>query len=637
MDYQIKDLNKILKKYWNYNQFRYPQKEIILELLEGNDILALMPTGGGKSVCFQIPALIKSGICIVVSPLLSLIKDQIEKLWSQGIKAASISSSMSNREIDIVLDNCIYGNIKLLYISPERIRSQLFIERFKKMDVNLIAVDEAHCISQWGYDFRPSYLKITELRTLKPDVNIIALTASANKSTRLDIIEKLNFKSYKEFKISFRRDNIIYQAQKAENKNYELVRLLKGKNSSIIIYTDTRKKTKEIFEYLRYHKINADFYHAGMDIKERERKQKSWTNEKIKIIITTKAFGMGIDKSNVRYVIHMSPPATIEDYYQESGRAGRDQKNSEAIIFYNESDIYELKNKLEKKYPRIEYIKNIYNKIGNYLNIAFGSGKMISYNFDLDNFINIYKFNYFEAYNAIKILERQGFLKFNFNEDSTQDKILIKISPNELYRYRINNKYHDKVIETILRLYGGEIFIDFCKISKTSISKKNNLRIEEIKRILNQLHKQEIIDYKPKSDLEQITFIIPRENNNYITLKSNDLKKRKNIEKKKLDSIINYLENGFRCRTQIILEYFDEIDYEKCNKCDNCKKNNLTNIDINYEKEIIQCIKDKISDPNEIINKVDPKQEDLVIKSMRLLLKKEKIQIHNNKLYSIDS
>ena len=625
------DLLKKLKQYWHYDKFRYCQEEIITEVLKKNDVLTLLPTGAGKSICFQLPAIIKPGICIVISPLLALIKDQIEKLINQGIKAVYVSSSMSIKEIDIILDNCIYGNMKLLYISPERINSQLFIERFKKMNVNLLAVDEAHCISEWGYDFRPSYLQIFKLRELKPGTNIIALTASATKEVRKDIIQKLELNNVKEFKISFKRDNITYLIRKVENKNAELALLLKKVNEPTIVYTYTRKNTKETASFLKYHGIKAIFYHAGLSHKEREEIQKKWTEEKVKIIIATKAFGMGIDKSNVRLVIHISPPLTLEDYYQESGRAGRDNKQSHAILLFNEADIFIIKEKLEKKYPKIDFIKSTYLKIANYLNMAIGSGKMVTYNFDLDEFVDIYKLNIIETYNTIKILERHDILKFNSKDIDTEDKLFIKCSPEEIYKYRIQNEYHNKVIEIILRLYGGELFSEFCKISKINIARKSNIDILDIIRILNQLHKKDIIEYKPKSESETITFLEARVRNiNSLPLNINEIKKRKKIDIKKAESIINYLKNKYRCKSQILLEYFDEVSYEKCGKCDNCKKESI-NDNQKIETMIIKCIKTKIDTFNKIVETIDPYEKDMIISILRKMMKDEIIEFKDRR------
>ncbi|MCP3659534.1 MAG: RecQ family ATP-dependent DNA helicase [Bacteroidetes bacterium] len=637
-------LNKTLKQYWGYESFKYPQKEVIEELLKNQDILVRMPTGGGKSICFQLPALLKPGISLVISPLLALIKDQIERLWQQGIKAISISSKMSNREIDIALDNCIYGDIKLLYISPERIESNLFIERFKKMDVNTIAVDEAHCISEWGYDFRPSYLNISKLREIKPQSNLIALTASATKNVKKDIIEKLELKNHKEFNISLERKNIFYQVINTDNKNFDLIRILSDNknlndnsfslsNGCIIIYTNTRKKTFEISQFLKSNNINSDFYHAGLDLKAREQKQKSWIKEKNKIIIATNAFGMGIDKSNVRLVLHYDPPLYLESFYQESGRAGRDNLLSKSILLYNDSDIYEMKNKLIKKYPTLEFIKDIYIKIFNCLNIAIGSGEMTTYSFDLDNFVNKYNLSYIETYNVLKLLESQNLIYFNFKEDKTQDKVKINISPNCLYNYRINNKNHNTILEPLLRIYGGDVFNEYCKISKILIASKSNLQIEEVKRILFQLQKREIIDYKPKINSETITFIHPRIKNLSSYIKIKELKKRKSIDQEKLNAMITFIENNLRCRNQIILEYFDQDAYQKCNLCDNCLKQH--DEENNYKDMIYECLKNNKNTLNEIITDINPQEKKLIISDLRDLMKEEKIIFKNSTYFEI--
>ncbi len=689
---EVANLNPkdLLKKYWGYDNFRHPQKEIIDATLNNDtkpetvkpflsdtildkridvdveikkktqssksDILVLMPTGMGKSICFQIPILAKPGIGIVISPLIALIHDQVKGLIAKGIKATYISSSLTKSQIDTVLDNCIYGNYKFLYIAPERISSLLFLERYKKMNINFITVDEAHCISQWGYDFRPSYLKISDLRIFKPNIPIIALTATATPEVRVDIIDKLKLNNIKNFKVSCKRDNIVYNVIRADNKKYEIRIVLESASSFIsttelnkkndieikketvsqilqngqfpaIVYTNTRKDAEELSLYLKYYGIRNVYYHAGLETKDREKIQDKWTKEEVKVIIATKAFGLGIDKSNVRFVIHYSPPSSIEDYYQESGRAGRDNKLAHSILFYNETDIYEIKRQIYTKYPKIEYIKNIYYKISNFLNIPIGDGYGSSYKFNLKNFVITYKLKYSETLSAIKILEQNEIVKYDNGNKKYSDKITIIISPNNLYNYRIKNSYHNKVIEVFLRLYSGEFFYNFCDISLSAISKFANLPVIDVKKILICLDKLKIIDYKQKSHNETITYLVSRANSPTINVKN--LLLRKETELRKAEVAENYVKNQTRCRQQIILDYFGETDYFVCKKCDNCVD---IETNISYRKAILKILKQHPQKHDlktfiDILKPANTDQKKMILQTLRDLIKEQIVKL----------
>ncbi len=653
----------ILKKYWHHDNFRYPQKEIIDTALNNNtkrkdtisptsDILVLMPTGMGKSICFQIPILAKPGIGIVVSPLIALINDQVQRLVAKGIKATYVSSALTKNQIDTSLDNCIYGNYKFLYIAPERISSPLFLERYKKMNVNFIAIDEAHCISQWGYDFRPSYLKISDLRIFKPNVPIIALTATATPKVSLDIIDKLKLNNIKNFKVSCKRDNIVYNVIKADNKKYEIRKVLESKNTFIpnaplnikndieikkerssqmlqngqfpaIVYTNTRKDAEELSLYLKSYGIRNMYYHAGLETNDRQKIQDKWTKEEVKIIIATKAFGLGIDKSNVRFVIHHSPPSHIEDYYQESGRAGRDSKLAHSILFYNEADICEIKRQIHTKYPKIEYIKNIYYKISNFLNIPIGDGYGNSYKFNLKNFAITYKLKYSESLSAIKILEQNKIVKYDDGNKQYADKITIIISPNSLYNYRIKNSYHNKVIEVFLRLYSGELFYNFCDISVSAISKFANISIIDVKKILISLDKLKVINYKPRSHNATITYLVSRANSPTIDVKR--LLLRKQTELKKAEVAEKYVKNKTRCRQQMIIDYFGETHYSLCEKCDNCVD---IKINVSCRKAILKILKQHPQQHDlktfiDILKPANTYDKDLILQTLRDLVKEQ--------------
>jgi ATP-dependent DNA helicase RecQ len=403
----------ILKEYFGFNEFRTPQEEIIQAVLDGKDTLALLPTGGGKSVCFQVPGLMQDGICIVVSPLIALMKDQVFQLKNKNIKAAAIFSGLSYHEIDVILDNCQFGYYKFLYVSPERLKTELFIERFKRMKVNLIAVDEAHCVSQWGYDFRPPYLEIAAIRKYHPDVPLLALTASATPVVQKDIIEKLALKKYAVFKKSFIRENLSFVVRREEAKYPKLIEIINKLKGSGIVYVRNRNKTKDIAEYLQQHAVSADFYHAGLKLNERSVKQDNWVKNKTQVIVCTNAFGMGIDKSDVRFVIHMDVPESLEAYYQEAGRAGRDGKLSYAALLFNQPDIDKLQERIDQKFPPVELIKNVYNAVCNHLSIAVESGKMQTHNFDIMYFSRQFNLDAAAVYNSLKILEQENYIQLS--------------------------------------------------------------------------------------------------------------------------------------------------------------------------------------------------------------------------------
>ena len=472
------------------------QEEIINSVLQGNDTLALLPTGGGKSICFQIPALVNEGICLVISPLIALMKDQVANLKKRGIKAAAVYSGMHYNEIDLVLDNCAHGDIKFLYLSPERLSSETIRLRLKKMKVNLIAVDEAHCISQWGYDFRPPYLKIVEIRDMFPKTPVLALTATATADVVTDIQKQLEFKKENVFRKSFERKNLAYAVIHEEDKFNRLLRIISKVNGPGIIYARSRRKARDISDFLNNNKIASDYYHAGLDAKTRDARQSAWMAGAKRVMVATNAFGMGIDKADVRLVVHFDLPDTLEAYFQEAGRAGRDDRRAFAILLYNNADIIDAQHNLEGSFPPVDEIKNVYQCLGNYYNLAIGSGKDASFNFDITHFATTYNLKPLTVFNSVKFLEKEGYLMTTdaMYQSST---LHLKVDKETLYRFQVENKMYDSFIKIILRSYGG-IFGDFVKVSETEIASRANVTKKQTSEYLANLDKLGVLSYVPQ-------------------------------------------------------------------------------------------------------------------------------------------
>lgn len=585
------NINAILKKYWGFDEFRSLQQEIIQAVLDGKDTLALLPTGGGKSICFQIPALAKDGICIVVSPLIALMKDQVNNLRKKGIKAAAIFSGMNYREIDITLDNCIYGNFKFLYISPERLQTELFLERVKKMNVNLIAVDEAHCISQWGYDFRPSYLQISGIRELFPHVPVLALTATATEEVVKDIQDKLLFNKFlKNSKLpspvsrrggkgevsgnvirkSFFRPNLSYSVLQSDDKLNKLLRIILRINGSGIVYVRNRKKAQQISTYLSEHNIYSTFYHAGLDGKLRDKRQQDWAENKIKVMVCTNAFGMGIDKPDVRFVIHMDIPDSPEAYFQESGRAGRDEKKAYAIILYHKPDVDALQEQLRLSFPPIDIIKNTYRALGNFFQLAIGSGKDQTFLINLYDFCQNYQLDVLTTYNALKILERAAYLSLS---DSVYmpSRIHFNASKEDLFKFQVSHSNYEIIIKTILRTYSG-VFDEYIKINEADIAQKCGITIEQLNEMLTSIAKSELISYIPQSDSPRLTFLQARIGHQYLIISKDIYENRKKNYEYRINAMIKYVSTTDECRSQFLLSYFNERKTSACGICDICKE-----------------------------------------------------------------
>lgn len=562
-------IHEILQRYWGYTSFRPGQEEAIRSVLAGRDTLLLLPTGGGKSVCFQVPALASGKICIVVTPLIALMKDQVDQLKKRGIKAAAIHTGMTRREIDIVLDNCIYGGISFLYVSPERLATDVMIERTKKMKVGLLAIDEAHCISQWGYDFRPAYLKIPDFRMLLPGVPVMALTATATAEVEADILDKLSMREVGVFRQTFARSNLSYSVFKTETKEAKLLRLLSSVEGSAIIYVKTRKRTTLVAGWLMKQGIRAASYHAGLAPSERSGRQQEWIAGRIRVMVATNAFGMGIDKANVRMVIHWDLPESLEAYYQEAGRAGRDGLKAYAVALCNDHDLAQLHASILQKYPPPDFVKRVYQALANYYQIPVGGGYLASYGFDLDKFCATYDLARTETFHAIRFLEREGFVLLNEAFDSPS-RVKILVDKIALYDFQLRNFNYDPFIKRLLRFYGGEIFTSYVHISEETLAKSLKCPAEEIGKGLEFLAARNIIDYERRSDMPQIQLLTERYDASRLPIAAAAVKKRQEKDTAKTDAVVHYASHPGQCRSIMLLQYFGEKDATYCNICDHC-------------------------------------------------------------------
>lgn len=582
-------IHQILTRYWGFSSFRELQQEIIESVLEGNDVLGLMPTGGGKSLTFQVPALAREGICLVISPLIALMKDQVQNLLDKGIKAQAMYSGMTSHEMEVAFENCAYGNYKFLYLSPERINTRQFKEKLHLLNVNLIAVDEAHCISQWGYDFRPSYLRIAELRKLLPDVPVLALTATATPEVVDDIQEKLCFKKKNVFRKSFERTNLSYLVRNVEDKNKYLLRIINQSKGSGIVYTRNRKSTREIALFLVQQNIRADYYHAGLSNAVRNRKQEDWMSGRTRVIVATNAFGMGIDKADVRFVVHVEVPDSPEAYFQEAGRAGRDGKTAYAVLLFSPEDEIKIKTRLSKKFPPRKKIKEVYQALCNYCQVAIGEGKDMVFDFVLFDFCNKFKFDYTETYNSLKILEQEDYIQLTHEVDNPS-KLIFLVHRDELYKFQVANARFDAVIKLILRSYSG-LFNDYVRINEDEIAKRLNTSRETVYEILSALTKQKIINYIPAKKTPFVIFTTERLDNNALLISRENYDFKRRIYEKKLNAMLNYATAETLCRSVILLEYFGQKNPNRCGNCDYCKQRNELNIN-QYEMDgIVEQIK----------------------------------------------
>jgi len=605
---------EVLKKYWGYDEFRPLQEDIIKSVADenGKDTLGLLPTGGGKSIIFQVPGLAKEGMCIVVSPLIALMKDQVENLKKQNISAAAIYTGMSRQEIDLVIESAIKGKYKFLYLSPERLGTEKFLANIDRMKINLLAVDEAHCISQWGYDFRPSYLKISDIRQHLPKVKILALTATATPLVVEDIQNKLNFAQKNAFRKSFERKNLIYLVRKTEDKFGQLLKLTQNIQGTGVVYVRSRKLTEKIAGFLKENGISADFYHAGIDPKEKDRKQDDWKQDRTRIIVSTNAFGMGIDKSNVRFVIHIDLADSVEAYFQEAGRGGRDLKDAFAFLLFNEEDIINLKDTTDKSYPPKEVIKAVYEGLCNYLKIPVATGQNMSYEFTLSKFAQTYDFNALEVYSSLKFIQKEGYIEYT-DDIFVRSKIHILLSRDNLYKFQVENPKFDGFITFLLRTYSG-LFTDYVQVDEYLMAKQAKTEVETIFLHLNKLAELEVIDYVPKKNSPYITFLQERIHPKDFTIsKENyDFLKKRHIER--IDAVIDYVSRNDKCRSRLLLEYFGETNAPDCGRCDVChgKKAKQTHDIEEIKKNILLALAANPLNINELCHRFNMKESEAV-------------------------
>jgi ATP-dependent DNA helicase RecQ len=622
----------ILKKYWGFDNFRPLQEEIADNAINGFDVLALLPTGGGKSICFQVPGLIREGICIVVSPLIALMQDQVEQLQKRGVRAKAITSGMTYREIDITLDNAKFGGLDFLYTSPERLQTTLFIERFKLMKVGLIVVDEAHCISEWGHDFRPPYRKIADLRKIHPNVPFIALTATATDVVKTDIIEQLQLKKPQIFEASFKRDNISYEIYPSINKLkniQDVIHKFHGKTG--IIYCQTRKSVKDLAQFLINQNLKVGIYHGGMTSEDRSKMLSAWLNDQLLIMVATNAFGMGIDKPNVRYVAHYEFPANPEAYFQEAGRAGRDGLEARTFVFYEDQDIEYKENQVHKQFPDIEFVKIVYRALCNHLKIAIGSGENESYPIVMSDFCTNFKLNIFDTFQALKILEMNGDLLFS-ESFFHPTKLKFNIGNKALYSFQIANEKFSNLITLISRSYPG-VFNEYFEINEFEFLKRLKINKNELEFQLKFLEKNGVLDIIWKTDLPIVTLLHERLPDDYLKLDQEIYFNRKTTALKRWKAMKDLLTKDV-CRSQFLIQYFGQQS-ELCGKCDYCR----ANANFNYTfKEIIAIILDELMEPkslNQLKEQIESIREQDIIRAIKYLSNEELIRVENGFYHKI--
>ena len=626
------DYKSILKQYWGYEDFRGIQEEIIASIGKGEDTLGLMPTGGGKSVTFQVPALAKPGLCLVITPLIALMKDQVQHLRARGIKAVAVYSGMTREEIIVALENCIFGDYKFLYISPERLDTEVFQAKLRSMKVSMITVDESHCISQWGYDFRPAYLKIADVRKLLPGVPVLALTATATPEVVKDIQLRLAFRRENVFRMSFERKNLAYIVRRTEDKAGELIHILSQVAGSAIVYTRNRKRTKEVSLFLNQHGISATFYHAGLDNDTKDQRQKGWQDGTFRVMVATNAFGMGIDKPDVRLVIHIDFPDSPEAYFQEAGRAGRDGQKAYAVLLYAQADKTILKKRIGDTFPEKDYIRQVYEHINYYYQMAMGDGRGCTFAFNIDEFCQNFKHFPVRVDSALKILTRAGYLEYTDEQDNTS-RLIFTLRRDELYRINENNPDTENLLRIILRSYTG-VFSDYAYISEEILARRSGLTRQQVYDTLILLTKRHVLHYIPGKKTPYI--IYTRERQNTVVLSKEVYEDRKDSYEKRIHAMLDYAESDGKCRSRMLLRYFGEKNGHNCGQCDVCLEKHASGLKKGEYEDIAHGIFSLLAEasriPQEIIHAL-PFEEEKILKSLAYLLAEEQIIQKEGRLY----
>lgn len=629
-----KDPLTILEHYWGFGSFKGSQEKIIDSVLADRDVLALLPTGGGKSLCFQLPALCKEGICIVISPLIALIQNQVEVLKEKGIKAIALTGGIPFEEVNNLLDNCLYGNYKFLYLSPERLRQELVRDRIQQMNVNLIAIDEAHCISQWGHDFRPAYLECSTLRELVPHVPIIALTATATEAVAKDIAESLTLTDPLVVKDSFARNNIAFSVSWEEDKRYRLKQLCSNLDHSAIVYVRTRRLAEALATFLQTHGCSASYYHGGLSKQEKKKRLDLWLSNKAKTMVATNAFGMGIDKPDVALVVHYQIPDCIENYFQEAGRAGRNGKSARAILLTDNSDIEQVKNQFLSVLPDIPFLKLVYNKLNNYFQIPYGEGHNERFQVNFNAFCEAYRLNPLITYNAFRILDQNSVLALSesFSKKTTLRFICDK---GQLFDYLDKNRTLAIIVQTVLRTYGGVFEFD-TKINTVLVAKKAGVSENKVLEVLNKLHTDQVIEYEERNSDLEITFLVPREDDSTINIFAKRVNALNSLKVRNVEAMLSYVKNTKTCRNIQLLHYFGETKATECGQCDICKAKKGLNINLTtfVSEEIVRQLRIGSKSSRDLI-KTLPFNEDIVLIALRGLLENEKIRINTRNEYEL--
>lgn len=626
------EIREVLKKHWGYDSFRPFQEDIIRSVVSGRDTLALLPTGGGKSICFQVPGMALDGLCVVVSPLIALMKDQVEALNAKGIQAVAIHSGLVAREIERYLDNCSFGKVKFLYLSPERLEKKGMYERLAAMKINLVAIDEAHCISQWGYDFRPPYLRLAELRKYLPGIPFLALTASATAMVVDDISHKLALKDPFLVKASFKRDNLTFFAFREDDKLVRLLRIINKIKGCGVIYTRNRRKTLEIASSLKKNGVSTVHYHAGLNSQTRSANQDMWMKGKASVMVATNAFGMGIDKPDVRFVVHLDLPDSLEAYYQEAGRAGRNGKPAYCVILFDKKDVENLDKSLESRFPPVQMIRSVYNKLSNFFQIPIGSGEDLSLPFDLDRFCSTYKLDTLSTFHAINILVNNGYL-FLSDELAERSKLMFRMNNEQLYQFQVQHVLFDPFLKTVLRSYTG-LFTDYVRINEEELAHRINLTKDVVIRYLKQLDKLGVLYYAEKTNVPQLTWVQPRVDDKHIQLLPESYRVLKQAAADRINGVKRYIDSDTECRVKVMLSYFDELNVIACGKCDICLKLNklgLNSVDFNSIKShVLDFLKENELTIDELVSKMELGKEKQIIEVIRWLIDNNSVVLDDN-------